>query len=336
MTKPTTHHITLDHDHDLHNVGNVGSPANVTVDPRGELTVNREVSDPARGHLPLTVWLAAADTETIATCRAGCCHPVSGPLARHLIAACTRMGETVIHLGAADHQVVSAALTAGCLPVAVFTDPGRAGVTWTRLARTHPAYDLEVTDLRVANPGVTGSGVPNPHEQEAPLLSDLATSAGLVVSEQVCDQPSHCPARPGSEDEAQVYDIASAAGLVKPGGHLAVVTGLHYGDGPGDRLPEIIAQACAAGLVYLQHIIALRHPARTDHIQPRHSFRGRTARKELPECAGLPASARAHSDVLLFARPRTSPLSPEPPVPTADALDEPTGSTSTTQIGGER
>ncbi|MGP3936343.1 hypothetical protein [Nonomuraea sp. KM88] len=95
----------------------------------GALTVRREVHDPTGGHLPLTVWLAAADTESASTCESGCCHPVSGRPARHRIATCTRMGETITHLGATDHQVISAALTAGRLPVAVFTDANWAGVT---------------------------------------------------------------------------------------------------------------------------------------------------------------------------------------------------------------
>lgn len=51
-----------------------------------------EVREAVRGHLPLSVWLAAADTESVLTCPAGCCHPVSGRLAHHLVAACTRPG----------------------------------------------------------------------------------------------------------------------------------------------------------------------------------------------------------------------------------------------------
>jgi hypothetical protein len=81
------------------------------------------------------VWVAAADTESVATCPAGCCHPVSGRLARHLMEACARPNETVVHLGASDHQLVSAALTAGCLPVAVFADVARAGRPDRRLHR---------------------------------------------------------------------------------------------------------------------------------------------------------------------------------------------------------
>ncbi|NRQ30925.1 hypothetical protein HII36_03615 [Nonomuraea sp. NN258] len=272
--------------------------------PHGELAVHRETQHPARGHLPLTVWLAAADTESISTCLTGCCHPVSGPLARHLIVACTRMGETVIHLGAADHQLVSAVLTAGCLPVAVFTDAHRAGVTWTRLARTHPDYDLEVTDLRITDPD----------DEEIPL-TDLAGCAGLVVTELTCDQLR----RRGSHHAVKPHDIASAARLVKPGGHLAVVTGLHYQGRLADPLPEIIAQARAAGLVYLQHIIALRQSARGDRVQACLPGRGQVASQDLPQCAGLPASARVHSDVLLFIKPAMPPCSSAPVGPLADA-----------------
>ncbi|MEV0386869.1 hypothetical protein [Nonomuraea sp. NPDC050643] len=276
------------------------------------LRLFREGQDAGQGHLPLSVWLTAADTESAATCRAGCCHPVSGPLARHLVAACTRLGETVVHLGASDHQLVSAALTAGCLPVAVFTDVARAGVSWSCLARTHPGYDLEVTDLRVTEPG-----------DDAWVLADLAGSAGLVVAEQSCQQPvGHAPGRPDSEAEPEiepeVFNVARAAGLVKPGGHLVVITGLYREGGVADPVPEIIARARQAGLVYLQHIIALRHPARGERIDADLSRRALAAVQDLPECAGLPASARVHADVLLF---------------TAPGATEPTGCAE--RVGGE-
>ncbi|WP_103963464.1 hypothetical protein [Nonomuraea solani] len=242
------------------------------------------------------MWLAAADTEAAATCPAGCCHPVSGPLARHLIAACARLGETVVHLGASDHQLVSAALTAGCLPVAVFTDATRAGVSWTCLARTHPNYDLEVTELRITDPG-----------DDSPMLADLAGGAGLVVAEQTCRQPLlPSTGRPDSEAGGEVFDVTGAAELVKPDGHLALITGLHREGGVVDPVPEIIARARAAGLVYLQHIIALRHPARGERIDPVLSRRTQTAIEEMSGCAGLPASARVHSDVLIFTKPKSS------------------------------
>ncbi|MEV4471241.1 hypothetical protein [Nonomuraea sp. NPDC049504] len=251
-------------------------------------------------------------------------------MARHLLAACARLGETVLHLGATDHQLVSAALTAGCLPVAVFTDAARMGVSWACLARTHPDYDLEVTDLRVTDPG-----------DDSSVLADLADEVGLVVAEQTCRQPrgQSSADRPDSSAGAEVFDVACAAALVKPGGYLAVVTGLHREGGVADPVPEIIARAREAGLVYLQHIVALRHPVRGQRIDADLSRRALAAIGELPEYAGLPATARTHADVLLFSRPRrlTEPL--HPARPSVCDVREPgaTESTeSTEQDGGER
>ncbi|MFI6184282.1 hypothetical protein ACIA8R_52755 [Nonomuraea sp. NPDC051191] len=289
-----------------------------------ELCVSREVQDPSRGHLPLTVWLAASDTESVPACTGGCCHPISGPLARDLIAACARLGETVVHLGASDHQLISAALTAGCLPVAVFTNTARVGVIWTRLARTHPTHDLEVTDLRITDLG-----------DETPL-ADLADDAGLVVAEQVCEQPDRHPGWPSSPGAIKVHDITAAARLVKPGGHLAVVTGLYRHGGMVDPLPEIITRARKAGLVYLQHIIALRHPARGERIEPAHLCRGLAATHELQVCADLPASTRVHSDVLLFTRPRGLAGPPEPTARPAASTASPVAAGAFAQVGGGR
>ncbi|MET9244905.1 hypothetical protein [Nonomuraea sp. NPDC003709] len=226
----------------------------------------------------------------------------------------------MINLGATDHQLVSAALTAGCLPVAVFADVARAGVSWTCLARTHPDYDLEVAELRVTD-----------SSDESSVLADLAGSAGLVVAEQTCRQPlGRSTGRPGSESEAEVFDIAHAAGLVKPGGHLVVVTGLQREGTVVDPVPEVIELARDAGLVYLQHVIALRHPVRGERIEPYVSRCSLAGLRELPACAGLPASARVHSDVLLFAKPQM------PSGPEASTLPGMEGTEASARTGGER
>ncbi|MFC7101185.1 hypothetical protein ACFQQB_12305 [Nonomuraea rubra] len=223
----------------------------------------------------------------------------------------------MVHLGASDHQLVSAALTAGCLPVAVFTDATRAGVSWTCLARIHSNDDLEVTELRITDPG-----------EDSSLLADLEGSAGLVVAEQTCHRDFI-----GHPDvEAEVFDLASAAGLVKQDGHLVVVTGLHLEGGVADPVSEIIARARDAGLVYLQHIIALRHPVRGERVDTGLSRRAVAATGELSECAGLPVSARVHSDVLIFARRRSSP----PGDPAMPSSDDPSISTSADSVERER
>lgn len=240
----------------------------------------------------MSVWLAAAD-EAVAACPAGCCVPVSGPLARHLVSACTRLGDTVVHIGATDHQLISNALSMGCRATAAFTDFALARVTWTRLTRVHPEHDLQVAELRVTRP-----------EGTYPALTKLGGTAALVVVQQACarseaaTQPADLPARRGD-----LLNVALAAALLKPGGHLAVVTGLHRAeDQVVDPAPEIIARAQRAGVVYLQHIIALRYPACGERIDPVVLHRAVSAAQTLPECAELPFSARVHTDVLLFTK----------------------------------
>ncbi|MBF8193948.1 hypothetical protein ITP53_51400 [Nonomuraea sp. K274] len=125
------------------------------------------------------------------------------------------------------------------------------------------------------------------------MLADLIASAVLVVVEHTCRQLLLADGRPAFDDAVEVPEVTHEAELVKPGEHLVVLTGLHRTDRVVDPLPEIIAQTRAAGLVYLQYLIALRQPAQGEHIHPDVSDRGLAASHELPECAGLPASARA-------------------------------------------
>ncbi|MFI7455219.1 hypothetical protein ACIBQX_47650 [Nonomuraea sp. NPDC049714] len=246
------------------------------------------VREQAQRHLPLSVWLAAADTETVLACGAGCCVPVSGPLARQLVSACTRLGETVIHIGATDHQVISAALSMGCRASVTFSDSVQAGVVWTRLTRSHPEHDLQVADLRVTRP-----------ERVGPVLADLAGAAALVLIEQTCTAGQ--PATAGS------FDVESAGELVKPGGYLAVITGLcHAENGVVDPAPGIIARARQVGLLYLQHIIALRVPARGERSDPVVSPCVVTMAQKLRGWVGPSDSARVHSDLLLFTKPASS------------------------------
>ena len=249
---------------------------------------HQAIREQAQRHLPLSVWLAAADTEMIPACGAGCCVPVSGPLARQLVSACTRLGETVIHISATDHQVISAALSMGCRATVTFFDSVQAGVVWTRLTRSHPEHDLQVADLRVTRP-----------ERVGPVLTDLTEAAALVVIEQACTA--------GQSAAAGSFDVESAGALVKPGGYLAVITGLcHAENGVVDPAPGIIARARQVGLVYLQHIIALRVPARGERIDPVVSPCAVTVAQELRGWVGPSDSARVHSDLLLFTKPAQS------------------------------
>ncbi|NJP96432.1 hypothetical protein HCN51_44575 [Nonomuraea sp. FMUSA5-5] len=239
-------------------------------------------------HLPLSVWPAAADTETVAACRSGCCVPVSESLARHLVTACTRLGDLVIDLDAADHHIISTALTMGCLATATITDPALAQAIGQTLATTHPDHDLAIADLRLTRP-------------DSPLadLRDLTGAAALVLHSHAC--PSRRTER-ADVAERTALDLTGSAKLLKPGGHLVVVTGLHRDQQSlVDPAPALIAQAQRAGLLYLQHIVALRVPVRGEHIESPLTWG--VPRAEAT-AAGVPLSTRAHSDVFIFTRPR--------------------------------
>jgi hypothetical protein len=233
-------------------------------------------------HLPLSVWPAAADTETVPTCRSGCCVPVSGPLARHLITACTRLGDLVVDLDASDHHVISTALAMGCQATATITDPVLARAIGRTLATTHPDHELAAADFRLTRPDT--------------LLADLRHlkgAASLVVRAHACPSVGQTH-----------LDLTGSAALLKPGGHLAVVTGLHHGqEDPVDPAPALIAEAQRAGLLYLQHIIALRVPVRGERLEPPLTWGVPTTGAAV---GGLPVSARVHSDLFIFTRPRTA------------------------------
>jgi hypothetical protein len=82
------------------------------------------------------------------------------------------------------------------------------------------------------------------------------------------------------------------------------VTGLNRGQQDLlDPAPALITQAQRAGLLYLQHIVALRIPIRGEHIEPPLTW---GAPREGAATAGLPISARVHSDVYIFTRPHTT------------------------------
>ncbi len=75
--------------------------------------------------------------------------PVTGRLARQLIATCTRPGEVIIDLFPADHMLVSNARILGRRATAVVTDPGAAGIIWTRATTGRDAHDMRKVEVRV-------------------------------------------------------------------------------------------------------------------------------------------------------------------------------------------
>ncbi|WP_433418538.1 hypothetical protein ACQP1V_02860 [Microtetraspora malaysiensis] len=182
---------------------------------------------------------------------------------------------------------------------AVVSDPREAGVTWTRATTGRDEGPVRRAEVRVARAEATYTA-----------LAHRRGEAALVVLRRICEPVPNATSI-GLPIEAS--SLADPAALLTNGGHLAVVTGLHLVDGrPHDPVPGLILEARHAGLVYLQHIVAVHGPVRRKRIVlsllPA-TITARRARTVLPH---VPTALRAHADVLIFTKPAWPPASAEP------------------------
>ncbi|WP_218034386.1 hypothetical protein [Acrocarpospora corrugata] len=242
----------------------------------------------------MSVWLATSGSQSTPVCGNGCCFPVTSALSRHLLSACTRLGESVVDLNATDPHFASSALSMGCPITATFADTRLADVAWRALTRAHSVQALRAVDLRVARPRPTSTD---------PLVKTRRGTAALVLLRQLCRvSPSFNAVAEAADLGVSHRGVGLATELLKPGGYLAVVTGLYQGNGQvDDPVPRIISQAKQAGLTYLQHIIVLHVPARGEATAPTPTA-ALSDERELSECRALPASTRVHSDLLIFVK----------------------------------
>jgi hypothetical protein len=99
---------------------------------------------------------------------------------------------------------------------------------------------------------------------------------------------------------AEVY--AACAAVLRPGGLLVTVT---RNPRPQGRLFDLttatVRLAQQAGLVYLQHVIALHAAIRDSRLVARSSLRQRTNTRNA-RARGVPAHLPVHDDVLVFRR----------------------------------
>lgn len=221
--------------------------------------------------------------------------PVSGRLARQLITTCTRADDLVVDVYPADHTLVANAVVLG-RRVATVVDPAVAGAIWTRVTTGRDEADRCRADVRIARA-----------ESTYLALAHRLGEAALVVVRRTCDAEPNTTSIDGSPRESPLVDPAA---LLAPGGHLAVVTGLHLVGGRAhDPVPGLIRDAQRAGLVYLQHIVAVHGAVRRRQIVlsllPAHI----AARKAQTVSPCVPTALRAHADVLIFTKPLRSPIS---------------------------
>jgi DNA modification methylase len=102
---------------------------------------------------------------------------------------------------------------------------------------------------------------------------------------------------------AAIY--AACALMLKPGGHLILVTRNMRANGALRNITGDTIRLCEhAGLVYQQHIVALLATIRDSQIVPRPSFWQLThARRSLAK--GEPIQLACHEDVLVFRKPES-------------------------------
>ncbi|MEU8056039.1 hypothetical protein [Microbispora bryophytorum] len=248
-------------------------------------------------HLPLNVWLTAPEGQSPAACANGCCMPVTGRLARQLITTCSRVDDLVVDVHPADHTLVANAVVLGRRVSTVVIDPAVAGVIWTRVTSGRSEADRRRVEVRIARAEATYVA-----------LAHRRGEAALVVIRRTCETESNAISIGGP-----LQELAEPAALLAPGGHLVVVTGLHLIQGrPRDPVPGLVREAQRAGLVYLQHIVAVHGPVRRRQIVLSLLPAQVAVRRTQAVSPHVPTALRAHADVLIFSKPLTSPASVGP------------------------
>jgi hypothetical protein len=275
--------------------------------------------------LPLTVWLcsdtADHDTRTNndddASERQGAkggrsClrhrQMVGQQLARHLITTCTREGDLVAEAFTCSEATLAAAAQLGRRAVACVPHFPLAQHIGARLRATLPEDKLTGLAMRPCRP-----------DQMARGLADHLEKVDLVVaappSYEVGGQPANttvtrdCPACRAdmwmlTEQQLGKF-LAASWRVLRPGGHLAVITtARHEGGRLVDPAPLIIRQARVLGFRYTQHVIALRVPIEGDQLivqaEPSELAHLRDIRSR-----ALPPAPRLHADLCLFVKGRT-------------------------------
>jgi hypothetical protein len=231
--------------------------------------------------VPLTIWPAIPPPPPCpgATCATPCPHRLTTQAAAQIITAFTGPGDLVVIPAAHTPAFIEAAAAAGRRVLAVCGGPAQAG----RLARgLGPPY-RPLADLRPGGPGLLLHAA-CPHAGRAALAVIIACAT------PGCPPPGSGGSAGSDPDPGLLY--AACQRVLRPGGLLAVLTNAVQEPGqPG----EVIAYARAAGLVYIQHIIAVHAAIHTSRLVP-------AADGTLTLHPGAaPAHLPIHSDVLLFA-----------------------------------
>jgi modification methylase len=279
--------------------------------------------------VPLAVWPCAQTSAQFQ--RTGRYLPASSrhpgkmlpELARRLVAEyCPPKGLVVDPMCGIGTTLVEAAAL-GCRAVGVELEPRWAELARSNLTHALPADRAALAEVRVGDA-----------RQLRELLADLAGRVDLLVTSPpyaceagVIDKPgwraggplcpkdslnySRDPANLGrARGEAWQAGIAAVlagcAQLLRPGGLLVTVTKNTRRAGRLHDLATVTVRlAEAAGLGYLQHIVALHTAIRDGALVARPSFWQLTQTRKA-RAKGEPAHLVVHEDVLIFTAPQMS------------------------------
>ncbi|MDB4873129.1 MAG: hypothetical protein JWL97_4133 [Gemmatimonadales bacterium] len=265
--------------------------------------------------LPLTVWLCSDTATTTKSNGSGnqdekrsCARHremVGEQLARHLINACTQDGDLVAEAFTCGEATLVAAGELGRRAVACVPHFPLAQHIGVRLRAALPEDRLTGLAMRPCRPDQMARGFAD-HLEKVDLVIAAPPSYEVGGRPEKGVASWDCPACRAdmwmlTEQQLGAF-LAASWRVLRPGGHLAVITtARHQGGRLVDPAPLIIRQARVLGFRYAQHVIALRVPIDGDELvvqaDPSELGQLRDIRSR-----ALPPTVSVHADVCLFRK----------------------------------
>ncbi|MFC6879657.1 MULTISPECIES: hypothetical protein [Actinomadura] len=290
---------------------------------------NQPNSTPATGarqFLPLTVWLCPDDTTDPPShdqrlgqglahraAKARTCDrhlaSISTGLARHLITAATSEGDVIAEAFTSNSATLRTAAQLDRRAVACVPHFPLAQHVGAQLRVALPREHLARVQMRPCRADQMHRGIADHLGQVAFVIAAPPTSSPTMAGSdpKSIRTSGGCPACLSDVLANSTFQTRSflpaAFRLLRPGGHLAIVTtARHYGGRLVDPAPAIIRQGQAAGFRYSQHVIVIRVPVEADTLLvqagPADLGQLRDARS-----GSLPPVARVHADVCILTKP---------------------------------